>query len=456
MDPSQVRVHSDEKLSPKASLFYGFQSLLACNLFLGPLVVIGVLRYDVAMAAAFIGMTFFACGIATIIQSGFFLKMQVIQGMSFACFGAIFAIVLGADFPTLIGALLVSSVFIILLGATGIFSKFVRIFIPGMIAGTVITVVGVSLMPVTFTSILNIEGNVGVNFFLAGLTLALLIIFMRMGAMPNKLGKFMGVGGIIYAIVIGTLVASFFGVVDLSPVAEAKWFAIPKVFPLGLPKFELNSILVFLVIMVISMIESVGTWFTITELSGDEVDDKRMNRGVMGEGIGVFVGSFFGGLPISSYASNTGVLVMTKVFSRYAAIAAGIIAIVLAFCPKLMFLIAIVPPQVVWGVYAMVTIQVLLSGINSVRKYPATERNNIVIGAAIFATIGTGLLPAALVNSMPGIVGYLFSAPIAIGCIVVVVMNLILPAKASDRTAQENELIKLRKERKAQKAAATE
>ena len=90
--------------------------------------------------------------------------------------------------------------------------------------------------------------------------------------------------------------------------------------------------------------------------------------------------------------------------------------------------------------------------INSVRKYPATERNNIVIGAAIFATIGAGLLPAALVNAMPGIVGYLFSAPIAIGCIVVVVMNLIIPAKASDRTEQENELIKLRKERKAQMA----
>ena len=189
-----------------------------------------------------------------------------------------------------------------------------------MIAGTVITVVGISLMPVTFTSILNIEGNVGVNFFLSGLTLALLILFMRLGSLPNKLGKFMGVGGIIYAIVIGTLVASFFGVVDLEPVASAKWFALPKVFPLGLPKFDFSAILVFLVIMIISMIESVGTWFTITELSGDEVDDKRMNRGVIGEGLGVFIGSFVGGLPISSYASNTGVLVMTKVFSRYAAI----------------------------------------------------------------------------------------------------------------------------------------
>lgn len=455
MDPSQVRVHANEKLSVKASLFYGFQSLLACNLFLGPMVVIGVLQYDVAMAAAFIGMTFFACGIATIIQSGFFLKMQVIQGMSFACFGAIFAVVLGADFATLVGALIVSSIFIILLGALGIFSKFVKFFIPGMIAGTVIIVVGIALMPVTFTSILNIEGNVGVNFFLAGVTLALLILFMRLASMQNKVGKIFGVGGVIYAIIIGTIIASFFGQVDLSPVASAKWFALPKVFPFGLPKFEMNSIFVFLVIMVVSMIESVGTWFTITEISGEKIDEKRMNKGVMGEGIGVLVGSVFGGLPISSYASNTGVLVMTKVFSRYAAIAAGVIAIVLAFCPKLMFVIAIVPPQVVWGVYAMICIQVLLSGINSVRKYPASERNNIVIGTAVFATIGAGLLPVVLVNAMPGIVGYLFAAPIAIGCIVVIAMNLIVPAKDSDRTPEEVELRKLRAEQKANKAVAS-
>jgi len=458
MDTSQVRVKSNEKLSIKESIFYGFQSVLACNLFLGPMVVIGVLKFGVADAAAFIGITFLVSGIATILQAGFFLKFQVIQGMSFAIFGAVFAVYFGsgANFRTIAGSLMIASVVIILLGITGIFSKFVQYFIPGMIAGTVITVVGLSLVPVTFNQILTIPGNSGVNFLLAGITLALLIFFMRLATLRNIVGKIFGIGGIIYAIVIGTVISSFFGKVDLSPIADAKWFALPKLFPLGTPIFKFDASIVFIVILLIVMVESIGTWFTITELSGEKVDRKRMNKGVIGEGLGIFIGSFLGGLPVTSYASNTGVLVMTKVFSRYAAIAGGIIALVLAFCPKLMFVIAIVPTQVVWGVYAMIAIQVLLSGINSVRKYPASERNNLVIGLALFATIGAGLLPSALTSAMPPILGYIIGAPIAVGAVVAILMNVILPAKDSDRSPDEIETRKLAAEKKANKLAAAE
>lgn len=433
MDPSQVRVKVNEKLSVKNAFFYGFQSLLACNLFLGPFVLIGIFQMEVTKAAAFIGMTFLACGIATIIQSGFFLKMQVIQGVSFATFGAIIAVITGADFPTLVGSLMVSSIFIILLGYFKLFSKLVRKFIPGLIAGTVIIVVGIALIPTTFTSIIDLDGHPGVNFFIAGITFISLLLFMRLGQSRNKVGKILNIGGVIYAIVIGTIVASFFGQVDLSPIGEASWFAIPKLLPFGAPKFEINAILVFLVIMVISMIESVGCWFTITEMSGDEVDDARMDKGVIGEGLGVFIGSFIGGLPVSSYASNTGVLIITKVFSRYAAIAAGVIAIIMAFCPKLMFLIAIVPSSVIWGVYGIVCIAILMSGLNSIRKYPTTERNNLVVGIPILATIGTSLLPAAITGMMPGIISYLFQAAIAIGVIAAIVVNLVLREKEEDR-----------------------
>lgn len=433
MDPSKVRVKSNEKLSIQNAFFYGFQSLLACNLFLGPIILIGIFQMDVTKAAAFIGMTFLACGLATIIQSGFFLKMQVIQGVSFATFGAIIAVVMGADWATLVGALIVSSIFIILLGYFKLFSKLVNKFIPGLIAGTVIIVVGTALIPVTFSSIVNLPGKPGVNFFIAAITFLCLVVFMRLGRLQNRVGKLLSIGGVIYAIVIGTIVASFFGQVDMSPVIAADWFNIPKLLPFGAPKFELNSILVFLVIMVISMIESIGTWFTLTELSGEEVNDARIDKGVMGEGIGVLVGSFVGGLPVSSYASNTGVLVMTKVFSRYAAIAAGVIAIVMAFCPKLMYLIAIVPSSVIWGVYTLVAISVLMSGFNSIHKYPTTERNNLVVGMAIFMTVGAGLLPMSIVGAMPGIISYLFQAAIAIGVITAVAANLLLPAKAEDK-----------------------
>ena len=433
MDPSQVKALSNDKIGIKNSFFYGFQSLLACNLFLGPIVLIGIFQMDVAAAAAFIGTTFLACGIATLLQAGLFLKMQVIQGVSFATFGAIVAVVMGADWPTLVGALLVSSAFIFILGATRVFSKLVRIFIPGLIAGTVIIIVGLALIPVTFTSIVGLPGNPGVNFFIAGITFVAVVLFMRLGQFKSKFSQLINIGSVIYAMILGTIVAAFFGQVDLSPVMDAPWFAIPKLFPFGPPKFEMNSILIFLVIMIISMLESVGTWFTITELSGEEVDDKRLDKGVMGEGIGVFIGSLFGCLPISSYASNTGVLVITKVFSRYAALAAGVIAILMSFFPKLMYLIAIVPSSVIWGIYALICISILMSGFSSIQRYPKSERNNLVVGISILATIGAGLIPMDIVMGMPGLVSYMFQAPIAVGVTVAIVANLVIRAKDEDK-----------------------
>ncbi|HEY3423872.1 MAG TPA: solute carrier family 23 protein, partial [Negativicutes bacterium] len=165
MENSEVRrtIGSGEKLSAWQSLFYGFQSVLACNLFLGPIVIIGIMKMDITSAAALIAMTFLACGIATIIQSGFFLKFQVIQGMSFATIGAIIAIASQTDFATFSGALIVASIVLLLIGCSKIFSKIVNRFIPGLVAGSVIFIIGISLMPITFNSLIAIPGSPGIN-----------------------------------------------------------------------------------------------------------------------------------------------------------------------------------------------------------------------------------------------------------------------------------------------------
>lgn len=436
MDTAEKRViGSDEKLKLGQSLFYGFQSILACNLFLGPIVIIGVMQMDVKSAAALIAMTFLACGIATLIQSGLFLKYQVIQGMSFATFGAVIAIAIQADFATVFGSLMVASVILILIGFLKIFSKIVNKLIPGLVAGTVITIIGIALMPITWNSLITIPGNPAVNFLEAGITFVAMLVFMRLGGLGNRAGRILSIGAVIYAIVIGTIVASIFGHVDLSPVAAAPWFAIPQFLPFGPPKFDLNAILVMTFIIIVVMVESVGTWFTYSELSGEKLDSKRIDKGVIGEGIGCFIGTFIGGLPVTSYASNSGVLVVTRVFSRYAALAAGGIAIFMALCPKLMYLIAVVPSSVIWGVYAVICMAVTMSGLASIRSYPLTERNNLVLGIPILITIGVSLLPAALVQSMPPLLSYLFGSAICVGALTAIIVNLIVPAKKEDEAA---------------------
>lgn len=436
MENNGIRViGSDEKLTIGQSLFYGLQSVLACNFFLGPIVIIGIMQMNVAASAALIAMTFLACGVATIVQSGFFLKFQVIQGMSFATIGAVVAIALTTDFPTLFGAILVASVVIIAIGFTKIFSKIVQRFIPGLVAGTVIICIGLALMPITWNSLIAVPGNPGINFLEAGVTFAAMLVFMRLGSIRNKVGRILSIGSVIYAIALGTIVASFFGHVDLSPVAAAPWFAVPKIFPMGVPKFELNSSLVMSFIMLIVLVESIGTWFTYSAMSGEKLDNKRIDRGVIGEGLGCLIGTFLGGMPVTSYGSNSGVLAVTKVFSRWAAIGAGVIAIAMALCPKLMYLIAVVPSTVIWGIYAVICIAVIMSGLQSIRSYPLTERNNLIVGVAILTTIGASLLPAALVQSLPPLLSYLLGSAIIVGALTAIIMNLILPAKDGDQVS---------------------
>jgi NCS2 family nucleobase:cation symporter-2 len=434
MDASEKRiVGSGEKLSIKQALFYGFQSVLACNFFLGPIVIIGILQMDVQSAAALITYTFMACGLATLIQSGLFLKYQVIQGMSFAVIGAVVAIAMQTNFATVFGSLMIASAVLILIGLTKVFSKIVNRFIPGLIAGTVIIIIGLSLMPITFNSLLQIPGNPLINFLEAGVTFVAMVVFMRLGNSGSRVGRILSIGSVIYAIVIGTVVASFFGHVDLSPVASAPWLALPKLLPFGFPQFDLNATLILTFILLIVMVESIGTWFTISEMSGEKLEDSRIDRGVIGEGIGCLVGTIFGGLPVTSYASNSGVVAVTKVFSRYAAIGAGVIAVAMALVPKLMYLIAVVPSSVVWGIYGVICVAVLNSGLVSIRNYPQTERNNLILGISVLITIGTGLLPPALVQSMPPLLSYLFGSAICVGAITAIVLNLLLPEKEVDK-----------------------
>lgn len=430
-------IQSEDKLTIKQSVFYGFQSLLACNLFLGPIVIIGIMQLDLGRAATLITATFFACGVATILQSGFLLRFQVVQGMTFLIIGAAVAIGMKAGWPTLMGSFLVGTVFLMVIGLTGVFSKIVQWFVPGLVAGTVITVVGIALMPITFNSILAIPGKPGINFLEAFVTFLAFLLFMRLGRIKSQVGKVLSIGSVIYAIVVGTIVAGLFGHVNFGPVANAPWIAIPKLMPYGMPKFDLNTCVVMCVLMLLVMIESSGTWFTYTAMSGEKLDKKRINRGVFGEGLGCFIGAFFGALPVTSYASNSGVLAVTRVFSRHAAMAAGVIAVAMAFCPKLMYVIALVPSSVIWGIYAMICVAILMSGWSSLRSYPLTERNYIVIGTSILTTVGAGLLPMPLIMTLPPLLGYILSSTICVGALTAIIMNLILREKPEDRPADE-------------------
>jgi uracil-xanthine permease len=420
----EIRV--DEKLGWGKSLFYGFQSVIALNLFLGAVVIAGMLKLDVTNTAIMVTVSFFAVGIATCIQAGLFMRYPVVQGVSFATIGAIVAIAIKQDLATAFGSLILGSVIISLLGYFNIFSKILK-FIPPVVAGTVVVVIGISLMFTAFNNLIASPGLVSNNVLLAFIVFLLILTFMVIGNSKLPISNILSRGGVLYAITITTIIASFMGLTDFSSVKKAAWFSLPPFFPFGIPKFDLTSSLIFVFIYFIVMIETVGNWFAISFTAKSTLTDKRIDKGILGEGIGCFISSLLASAPVTSYATNCGVIAVTKVYSYWAAVGAGVIIVVLSLCPKLMFLIASIPGPIMWGTLGVMCIMVLMSGFRAMHHLELNDRNILIIGIPVFVTVCVSLLPAEMVNSMPTLLSFLFSSSITVGALVAVVVNLIIP-----------------------------
>lgn len=429
LNPTSEQAHpkEEEHVSVGKSFFIGLQHVLAMDIFIPPIILAGMLSFSVADTALLIQMTFLACGIATVIQAGFAMKLPVMQGPSFVPLSALAAIGTTSGLGTMIGSLIPGALLIAVLGyPLRLFSKLVNKFIPKIVAGTAIIVVGISLMPNAVNSIYTAPGGFGPNVLVAGLTGGVLLLCMYFGEKFTNL-TFIKLTSVILALIVGTITASFFGMVDFSQVADANWFALPSLFAFGTPNFELEAILLMVFIYFIIMIETTGTWFTVSKVTDEKLDDNRLNGGAAGEGIGCIIGSFFGGTPVTGYSSNAGVLAITGVKSRYPVIAGGIILIALGMMPKLMNIIASIPASVISSVFAVVCLVIMMNGFRVVKDVTFTERNMLLIGVPITLTFFTIFLPAEVLETMPTILTYIFSSGITVGALTAITLNKLLP-----------------------------
>ncbi|PAD81646.1 xanthine/uracil permease [Niallia circulans] len=422
-----------EEITVGKSIFLGVQQILAMDLFIPPIILAGLLSFSVQDSSLLIQMTFIACGIATIIQAGFAMKLPVMQGPSFVPLSALAAIGTTSGIGAMIGSLIPGALIIALLGyPLKLYSKVVRKVIPPIVAGTVIVVVGISLMPSAINSIYTAEGSFGENILVATVTAAVLIFCMYVGEKAKSKWKYIKVVSVILALGLGSLVASFYGLVSFASLENASWFQMPSLFAFGAPQFNVHAILVMIVVYLIVTIETTGTWFTVSNVTGEELNDKRLNGGAFGEGLGCFVGSFFGGTPVTGYSSNAGIIAITGVKSRKPIIMGGIMLVILGMMPKLTSLIACIPSVVINSVFAILCVIIMMNGFKVVKGLEFTERNMIVIGVPIMLALFAVLMPANVLNGLPEIVTYFVSSGTAIGAIAALILNLVLPQKQGE------------------------
>ncbi|AUI71049.1 nucleobase:cation symporter-2 family protein [Companilactobacillus alimentarius] len=432
---SNLLVGPDDKVGLGEAGFLGLQHVLAMDIYVPPIILAGMMSMGLGDQMSLLQSTFLAAGIGTILQTFVFMKMPVSQGPSFVPLGAAAGVVLasgglkGNGMGTLIGSLLIGSIILIILGATGIFQKIINKLVPALVGGTIITCVGLSLIPTALNSnIFNAPGNIDKNMILASITALTLLVSVGISLKFTKVKRFFRTSSIILALGVGTIVSSMMGMFDWKTVFNAPWVGFPKgtVLHWGI-NFSPSAIITFIIIYAVITTETTGTWFAMGAVTNHKITDKQWNHGIIGEGLSCMIAALLGTTPVTGYSTNAGVISITGVASKRVFLFAGIWFSVLGFFSKLSAFLAAIPAPVIGGVFAIITVTIMLNGLNVIRGLETTDRDLYIIGIPIVLTLALVLLPANVTKNAPQIIQYLLGSPIAVAAIAAIILNLVMP-----------------------------
>ncbi|ALV22527.1 MULTISPECIES: uracil-xanthine permease family protein [Carnobacterium] len=430
-----LTVGTEEPISWKQSFLLGLQHLLAMDVYVVPFIVALTVGFSASQSAILIQSTFIAAGIATIIQSGLLMKMPVAQGASFIPIGAIAGITLAngggmEGWGAAMGASFLGAIVVTILGFTGLFHKFIDSFVPSAVGGTIIFCVGLSLMPAAVNDNIynSAVGSIGQNIFLALITGAIMIGCSILGNHSSKSGRIFRIASVITALFAGSILAGFMGMLDLTSVAEAKWFSMPQfIFKDFTFSFDFSAIVTMLIIYIVLIAETTGTWLAVSNVTNTPLNKDSINRGVIGEGLGCMTAALFGTTPVTGYSSNAGIISITGIASRRVFLAAGGLFIVFGLSGKLSALISSVPSAVIGGVFALVCGVIAMSGFQVLKQEQIGQKETYVVSIPILLVVALTFLPTDYLDTLPTMIQYLFGSPIAIAALTAIILNKVLP-----------------------------
>lgn len=442
---TQTTVHPvDEKLPVGRLAALGLQHVLVmyAGAIAVPLIVGRALKLSPEQVAMLISADLFACGVVTLIQSfgmtkWFGIKLPVMMGVTFAAVGPMVAFanaVPGVDgaraiFGAIIGAGLISMII------APIVSKLLRFF-PPVVTGTIIAIIGISLMrvgvgwamggpanlaqsvdvpkliamvdgvkagaetaaaaaasavapalklpgPIPMVNSMNYGALDNLAIAASVLLFILLLVKYTKGFIAN-ISVLLGIGG-------GCAVAIAMGKMNFDKVGKAAWFDLVTPFAFGLPTFDILMILTMVVVMIVVMIESTGMFLALSDLTGKKISQAELSAGLRTDGLGTLIGGVFNTFPYTSFSQNVGLVGVTGVKSRWVCVAGGVIMVILGLLPKMAAFVEAIPQFVLGGAGLVMFGMVAATGIRilSTVDYKGNRNNLYIVALAV----GFGLIP---------------------------------------------------------------
>jgi NCS2 family nucleobase:cation symporter-2 len=394
-----------------------------------PLIVATALGLPPDQLVYIINASFLMCGVATVIQTiGFWkfgVRLPLVQGTTFAAVTPMILIGNEYGLQGIYGSVIVAGILTVL--AAPFFGKLLRFF-PPVVTGSIIAIIGVSLMPVAIrwaaggvpdAPDFGSPANIGLAFF----TLVLILLITRF--FGTLFGGFLSRIAILIGLIVGTLFATVLGVADFTSVGDAGWVGISLPFNFGPPTFAIIPIISMTLVMLIVMTETTADILAIGEITEKSVQSDDIARGLRADGFASALGAVFNSFPLTAFAQNVGLVRFTGIKSRFVVAVAGVILILMGIFPKVAGLVAAIPLPVLGGAGLVLFGSVAAAGVQTLSRVDLTLNRNLIIVAV---AVAVGVVPATVpefYEEFPEAVRIVFDSGITAAAVAAILLNIL-------------------------------
>ena len=431
---NQLLFNVEDKPPFGLGLLLAAQHLLAAlgGIIAVPLVIGNVLQLPTADTIVLVNAALLISGVVTIIQclgvGPIGIRLPSVMGTSFTFVAAALAIGFSEDgVAGILGASLVGSL-VMIIGS--FFMPSIRKLFPPVVTGTVVTMIGLSLIPVAvdwFAGGQRGEPQYATpeNLTMALFVLALVVILVQWGK-----GIF-SAAAIVIGMLAGYCVALALGWVNFDGVKQAQIFALPQPLHFGLA-FPISGIIGMSIAYLVTIVESSGNFLALGNATKTEITGDHLRRGVLCDGVGSALAAIMSTTPFSSFSQNIGVISLTGVASRYVVAMTGGLLVLAGLFPVFGALIVSIPLPVLGGAGLMMFAMIIAAGIQMLDKVERTKRNGLIIAISIGCGLAVTTRPEIL-DKLPVFFKEIFGSGITVGSLLALILNLILPEEKTSK-----------------------
>lgn len=376
-------------------------------------------------------MSMLFAGIATLMQTigmgPVGARLPVMQGTSFAFLPIMIPLVAGKGvegIAVLMGGVVVGGVFHAILG---LFIGRIRVALPPLVTGIVITMIGLALVKVGIQYSAGGVPAIGKpefgslwNWIMAGV-----VIVVTLGLKFFARGM-LAVSAVLIGLIVGYIVSFLMGEVNFGNIGNAQWFAMPVPWHFGM-EFTVAAIIGFCLMSFVSAVETVGDVSAIARGgAGREATDKEIEGATYADGVGSAVAGFFGGLPNTSFSQNVGLVAMTGVMSRHVVTIGALVLVACGLIPKVGAVISTVPIEVLGGGVIVMFGMVVAAGVSMLSDVNWNRRNMVIFAISVSLGYGLQLVPDAM-QYLPDTIKVLAVSGILPAAAIAIILNWMLP-----------------------------